>query len=121
MKEGTCLTRDKCQLSAHVILYIEPTIISVQYDANAVIDDAMLYCKALEDGTLEEVEEQVKTTKRKRKTKKDDGIDLANKRKKKSKGKANTVSPKLINTLTKLWESVVEYRDKLHSIAFKEQ
>ncbi|XP_065904965.1 transcription activator BRG1-like isoform X2 [Dysidea avara] len=69
------------------------------------------WLKALEDGTLEEVEEQVKTTKRKRKPKKDDGIDLANKRKKKSKGKANTVSPKLINTLTKLWESVVEYRD----------
>jgi len=34
--------------------------------------------QALEDGTLEEVEEHAKTTKRKRKGKKDDGIDLAN-------------------------------------------
>ena len=42
IKEGTCLTRDKCQLSAHVILYVEPTITSVQNDTNA-----MLYCKVI--------------------------------------------------------------------------
>ena len=46
IKEGTCLTRDKCQLSAHVILYVEPTIISVQNDTNA-----MLYCKVI-GGTI---------------------------------------------------------------------
>ena len=51
MKEGTCLTRDNCQLSAHVILYVEPTIISVQYDTNAIIDDAMLCCKVI-GGTI---------------------------------------------------------------------
>ena len=46
IKEGTCLTRDICQLSAHVILYVEPTIISVQNDKNA-----MLYCKVI-GGTI---------------------------------------------------------------------